>query len=125
MDGGRHWQAATCGARAGLSLGGLQAHLPHPRSAQQTTMQKTWPSPEAALPSSGQCWKALYTISQTWSTCTLRGLEKRMAPLLGWQAGDMSQLLPKSEPPLRRHCLPFGVSLHRSQEKQMGMFCTE
>lgn len=45
-----------------------------------------------------------------------------MAPLLGWQAGDMSHLLPKSEPPLRRHCLPFGVSLHRSQEKQVGAF---
>lgn len=25
-----HWQTAKCRARTGLSLGGLQAHLPHP-----------------------------------------------------------------------------------------------
>jgi hypothetical protein len=36
----------------------------------------------------------------------------------------MPHLLLKSEPPLRRYRLLFGVSLHRSQEKQVGEPCT-
>lgn len=49
----------------GLSLAGLQAHLPHPRAAKQTTTQReAWPSSEATLPSSGQHWKTLHTICE-------------------------------------------------------------